>query len=101
MTRDTPDPEPGETSPGPIPMHRLMASYRFDDDLARVLTAFQTAPPTLGATEARVRVRVAVVSTVETQHTAWVCRPDSYSLCITDRRDTSLTKLTTLLSFER
>jgi len=72
MTRDTPDPEPGETSPGPIPMHRLMASYRFDDDLARVLTAFQIAPPTLGATEARVRARVAVVSTVETQHTAWV-----------------------------
>ena len=36
MTRDTPDPEPGETSPGPIPMHRLMASYRFGDDLARV-----------------------------------------------------------------
>ena len=26
MTRDTPDPEPGETSPGPIPMYRLMAS---------------------------------------------------------------------------
>ena len=43
MTRDTSDPEPGETSPGPIPMHRLMASYRFDDDLARVLTAFQCA----------------------------------------------------------
>ena len=102
MTRDTPDPEPGETSPGLIPMHRLMASYRFDDGLARVLTAFQYAGilPGVGVSAVHPRRshrRHSVRRKPASGH-AWLssrlsrpntppgsCRPDSYSLCITIR----------------